>query len=288
MNRIKIFGLLAITALFVFACSKKGSTVDNFDHEAQIPVDKDLLTAYFNTHYYNTSNESIGTIGELVADVPEALPVEDQIALNSTSSPVDLKEIKDIEANDTDTNYSMYYIKLNDGGDFRGKGGPTQLDSVYVNYKGMLLDGTVFDSNVGVPTWFSLTGVVQGWALGFYNFAGGNLVQKSDGDFYFEDFGKGFLFIPSGLGYRNNTSGSIKENSPLVFEIELHDVNLVDHDLDTVPTKLELTVADNGSFTFYDTDGDGFNDYVDKDDDGDGKLTKDEIKAGTDYKDASK
>ena len=102
---------------------------------------RDSLMTYFSKHYYNSNNESIGEIGELVADVPDALPVADQVALKDDSG---FHEINDIEANDTDTNYTMYYLDVAAGTDFKGKGNPTLLDSVYVTYKGMLLDGDCF------------------------------------------------------------------------------------------------------------------------------------------------
>jgi len=279
MNKIKFFCFLSITALIAVNCSKKGNgvAVDNFDHEAQISKDKDSLVKYFSTHYYNTNNESIGTIGELVEDVAEALPVVNQLALNDNNAVFHVEEINDIEANDTDTNYTMYYLNTQTGTDAKGKGTPTLLDSVYVNYKGMLLNGTVFDSNVDFPVWFSLTKVVQGWSYGFGKFVGGTLVTGSDDDFHYDSPGKGYLFIPSGLGYRNSASGAITANSPLVFKIELHDVNLVDNDLDGVPSKYEYTVESNGKITVVDTDGDGLKEYLDRDDDDDGKFTKTEV-----------
>ena len=103
------------------------------------------------------------------------------------------------------------------------------------------------------------------------------MVTEANDDFHYDNPGKGYLFIPSGLGYRNSSQGAITANSPLVFKIALHDVNLVDSDLDGVPSKYEYTVEENGKITVVDTDGDGFNDYLDRDDDGDGILTRTEV-----------
>ncbi|MBO7168552.1 MAG: FKBP-type peptidyl-prolyl cis-trans isomerase [Rikenellaceae bacterium] len=80
-------------------------------------------------------------------------------------------------------------------------------DEVFVNYKGTLKDGEVFDENDSIR--FRLGQVVQGWQEGL------QLVGKG---------GKINLWIPPHLGYGNQTRGKIKANDALVFEVELLDV----------------------------------------------------------------
>ncbi len=92
---------------------------------------------------------------------------------------------------------------------------PAPGDSVFVQYRGTLLDGTQFDSsydrNDG-PFGFVLGQgqVIQGWDEGI------GLLNKG---------GKGTLYVPSPLAYGpQRRSEVIAENSILVFEVELVDV----------------------------------------------------------------
>lgn len=80
---------------------------------------------------------------------------------------------------------------------------PTISSTVTVQYKGYLIDGTVFDS--GTAT-FPLANVVAGWQEG---------IPK------FKKLGRGKLFIPSYLGYGSSPTASIPANSVLIFEIQL-------------------------------------------------------------------
>ena len=99
----------------------------------------------------------------------------------------------------------------------------------------------------------------------------------SEEDFVFKNVGKGYLFFPSGLGYRNASSGLIPANAPLIFQLELHLVKMIDTDSDSLSDKEEVVIDASGNVTFIDTDSDGYSDHLDKDDDDDGKLTIDEV-----------
>ena len=82
---------------------------------------------------------------------------------------------------------------------------PTTSDTVSVNYKGMLVDGTVFDSGKHE---FPVTGVIRGWTEA--------LLKMQVG-------AKWKLFIPSELAYGEQGRPSIPPNSVLIFEVELLD-----------------------------------------------------------------
>lgn len=86
-------------------------------------------------------------------------------------------------------------------------------DKIVVNYKGTLLDGTVFDSSYDRGTPFSFTlgagEVIEGWDKGFDGMKIG---------------GKRKLVIPSSMGYGAQAVGTIPANSTLVFEVELLEV----------------------------------------------------------------
>ena len=79
--------------------------------------------------------------------------------------------------------------------------------TVTVDYTGYMLDGSVFDSNVGGNSiTFALSQVIKGWQYGIP---------------YFKEGGKGKLLIPSHLAYGSSGSGSIPPNTPLIFDIDL-------------------------------------------------------------------
>ncbi len=85
---------------------------------------------------------------------------------------------------------------------------PTMQDSVEVNYKGMLIDGTVFDSSFdrGESAKFPQKGMLKGWSEG--------LTKIGEG-------GKIILYIPSDLGYGAFAPAQIGPNSVLIFEVDL-------------------------------------------------------------------
>ncbi len=86
---------------------------------------------------------------------------------------------------------------------------PAATDTVEVNYRGTLLDGTEFDSSYkrGQPATFPVNGVIQGWQQA--------LQMMNEGS-------KWQLFIPSDLAYGSRGAGGvIGPNATLVFEVEL-------------------------------------------------------------------
>ena len=77
-------------------------------------------------------------------------------------------------------------------------------DTVWVNYKGTLLNGEVFDQNDS--TQFTANRVIKGWTEG--------LGLLGEG-------GKATLYIPSDLAYGENGTRGIEPNSTLIFEVEV-------------------------------------------------------------------
>lgn len=86
---------------------------------------------------------------------------------------------------------------------------PKATDTVTVNYKGTLMDGTPFDSSYdrGEPATFVLNQVIPGWTEGVQ-------LMKVGSKYKF--------YIPAALGYgERGAGGVIGPNAPLVFEVEL-------------------------------------------------------------------
>ena len=81
---------------------------------------------------------------------------------------------------------------------------PKSTDKVLVNYKGCLIDNTVFDENTEVE--FIVEHVVKGFSEGL------QLVGEG---------GKVILYIPSDLAYGESGNSAIEPNTLLIFEVEL-------------------------------------------------------------------
>ncbi len=88
---------------------------------------------------------------------------------------------------------------------------PKKTDTVTVNYRGTLINGTEFDSSYkrGQPATFPVNGVIPGWTEALQLMKVGSKYQ---------------LFIPSNLAYGERAVGpDIGANSTLIFEVELLD-----------------------------------------------------------------
>ena len=83
-------------------------------------------------------------------------------------------------------------------------------DLVTLHYTGLYPDGEIFDDSFdrSTPPKLSLFQVIAGWRIGIPKFSKG---------------GKGFLFIPSSLGYGEDPPEDIRKNAVLIFYIELID-----------------------------------------------------------------
>ena len=99
----------------------------------------------------------------------------------------------------------LQYKVVKDGTGSRAK----ETDTVTVNYRGTLIDGTEFDSSYkrGEPATFPLNAVIKGWTEGLQLMNTGAKYQ---------------FFIPASLGYgARGAGGDIGPNSTLIFEVEL-------------------------------------------------------------------
>lgn len=113
------------------------------------------------------------------------------------------------ENNITVLNHSSglrYVIHEEGNGSTPGKG-----SIIVADYKGTLMNGTVFDSSYDKEPFEFILGagrVIPGWDIGF------SLLKQDS---------KATLYIPSGLAYGPNGQGQIGPNEILIFEVELLD-----------------------------------------------------------------
>jgi FKBP-type peptidyl-prolyl cis-trans isomerase FkpA len=92
-----------------------------------------------------------------------------------------------------------------------GGASPASTDTVRVNYRGTLVDGTEFDSSYArhEPAQFALNGVIPCWTEGLQKMKVG---------------GKAILSCPSGIAYGDHGPPPIPAGATLIFEVELLDI----------------------------------------------------------------
>ena len=94
-----------------------------------------------------------------------------------------------------------------------GSGSPPKAtDTVVVNYRGTLVDGTEFDSSYkrGEPATFPVNRVIKGWTEALQLMKPGSKYQ---------------IFIPANLAYgERGAGGDIGPNATLIFEVEVMNV----------------------------------------------------------------
>lgn len=133
-----------------------------------------------------------------------AQKARDLVEKNRKEGEAFLAENKEKEGVVT-TASGLQYVVLTEGEGPR----PKATDQVHVHYRGMLLDGTEFDSSYkrGQPVTFPVTGVIAGWTEALQLMRVGAKYR---------------LFIPSNLGYGERGAGQrIGPNATLIFEVEL-------------------------------------------------------------------
>lgn len=281
MNKIVVLGLCS---LFFWACSNDdddggGTAVEIRDPEEVKVENMAEIESFLESHFFefvdNPQNPNFKTF------------IFDTIAgENSDKTPIIQSEYlgsKEIEQRNVE--YTLYYLKIREGNSEVRK--PTFADSTLVTYQGITIANEPFDVNPN-PIWFDLTQTVRGFYELMPELRGSSgFVENNDGTVTFnDDFGIGVVFIPSGLGYfaAPPVGSSIKRYQPIIFSAQLYKSVEADHDQDGIPSYLEDVDGDgrvntppDDVNTGDDTDGNNVPNYLDRDDDGDGVLTIDEI-----------
>ncbi len=267
--------LFLILLLLVFTHCKKDDETSDYEireFSDQLIVDHQLIEDFLKTHTYNYE------------DFNNQYDIDVKIdSLNNRNasklSLFDQVTIKSVDVTDSDGNnvsHNLYYIIAREG--FNES--PSVADSVYISYNGLLTDGYNFD-NRKFPVWLDLANSLEGFREGVSELRTGNFTENSNGTISYDSFGVGIFFIPSGIGYFENTSAGIPEYSPLIFSVKLMTYVPTDHDSDGILSILEDIDGDGKPFRD-DSDGDNLWNMYDTDDDNDGILTINEVDKNND------
>ena len=143
----KLFKILSfLTLVVVFAsCTTNNNTAPTVplrDYTEQYNADIDSIDNFIDSHYMTVDSDYNVTFSEIELGGTElSIRNQTEYTLDSTM----------VQNDDHGVNYKVYYIKFREG----VSQNPSPVDSVYVSYKGNLLDDTQFDYAPN-PIWFQL------------------------------------------------------------------------------------------------------------------------------------
>lgn len=246
---------LTLLVVSLFSCKKEDEIEPPRDIGEQALADEQSLEDFLSTHFYNYEDfDDLSLQPELVFDTLSGANAGKTPLINQVSKSTIRVKISD----GSFVNHSMYTLVAREG----IGASPTRVDSTYLSYEGLLLNKTSFDRSFA-PIWFDLTSVVRGFGEGMPALRAGEFTVDQNNATSFTNYGQGAVFLPSGLGYYSNATGSIPAYSPLIFKIDLYLVKQTDHDGDGILSALEFD--NDGDGIADDTDGDGIPDYQDID-----------------------
>ena len=164
-----LFTFLAILA--ISACTdddNEEQAIEVRDRTEQQIVDNDSMLTYFATHYYNSDflnsqqNINIIDIEIIEAELDESgnpiVPAGYTMLIDEMDGGR-LITIEDPILYE-DTEYTYYFLNLNQGGsDFS----PGAGDSVQMVYEGLTMDGEIFDSEYNITGGLFLGGFIEGY-----------------------------------------------------------------------------------------------------------------------------
>ena len=175
----------------------------------KVPVNPDALSAGIKDGLAGKPQMTEAEVKETMAAFEKDMTDKQKAAgeKNAADGAKYLEENKKKEGVKT-TASGLQYKSLKEGSGPQ----PKATDTVTVNYRGTLTDGTEFDSSYkrNEPATFPLNGVIKGWTEGLQLMKQGSKYQ---------------FVIPAALAYGDRSPGAgIPPNSVLLFEVELLDV----------------------------------------------------------------
>ena len=274
----KVYFLLPLVSLFLLinhSCNKDDGldviTVPARDRGEEALVAQAEIEEYLSTHFYNYEE-----FENPPANFNYQIKFDTIDGANASKTPlIDLVSSRNVKDRvELDVTYKLYYLNVRQGEGVNAK----FPDVTTIAFEGRLLNNDLFDSSV-IPVRFDLTGVINGLQDGIRGFNGASeVIVNNDGTVSFEDYGIGAVFVPSGLGYFIDPppTSDIPLYAQMIFTFHLYEVEVGDQDNDGVITLLE-DINGNKIEEDDDTDGDFIPNFIDGDDDGDGRATSSEI-----------
>ncbi|MCF1426846.1 MAG: FKBP-type peptidyl-prolyl cis-trans isomerase [Shewanella sp.] len=174
-----------------------------------MPVDRKLIVEGFSNGLNNKLQLTEEEVQTVLQNLDKKLNDKRTAQSEALASKMREESKKFLEENakkegvkTTDSGLQYEVLKEGTGGK------PQATDTVEVNYRGTLIDGTEFDSSYkrGEPIKFQLDRVIPGWTEGVQLMPVGSKYK---------------FFIPSDLAYGDRDTGTIPANSTLIFEVEL-------------------------------------------------------------------
>ena len=276
MNKFYIY--FSFIFILVLSCNKDDddNTIVIRDYSEQVVDDEQTIEEYLKSHFYNY--EDFENSNSFEINIKVRIDTITDVTANKTPlyDQVKIKTINVSNSEGIETPHRLYYIIAREGMVSK----PSIVDSVYVTYKGMLTDNYVFDERK-YPIWLDLASSLHGFREGVSELKSGEFKQNSNGTIEYSSFGVGLFFLPSGIGYFENTTADIPEYSPLIFTVSLMTLVPTDHDNDGV-LSINEDIDGDGSPFYDDTDNDNIWNMYDSDDDGDGTLTINELDKNND------
>ncbi|MFP9114799.1 FKBP-type peptidyl-prolyl cis-trans isomerase [Flavobacterium sp. RHBU_3] len=278
MKRFLLAIALVTVIGFTASCHKDDNNVTPpRDYTEQYASEKDSIEKYLKNHYIKSVDAEFNIVLDSIDNPASQVSIWDQQQYPlqyvdfTPSALAGNSESKNI------VTYRIYYLSLNEGAGDK----PTRADDVLVSYRGHLLDDTMFDYDPFPQAPLNLYEdvYVAGWREILPLFGAGTYVDEpgSIDPAHFENYGAGVMFIPSGLAYYNSSSGLVGSYDSLIFSFKLYAVGYTDADSDGIENRYEYGMSPGTDIGYVDTDGDGYPDYIDADDDGDGSSTKSEL-----------
>jgi hypothetical protein len=314
MNKFKFYFILSISAVALFSCSKKKEDeiviTPPRDYAVQYATDITDIEEYLKTYYIENISPDVET---KITKIPTGGA---QPSIWSYKDNAGFPKLLSRDVTLHGITYKLYYLalrgKVNENVPSDVEKAPTNVDELFVSYKGVYLERktvekistlstTQFEEHVN-PVWtLGFENYIRGWKEIFPQFKKGGHVSNSDGTVAFNDFGAGVMFIPSGLAYYNNGPSAIPAYSPLIFSFRLMDFQRMDNEGNGIRGTQNFVATPDGVMSFQedldkdrymwrkdelpdgannpdDTDKDGVPDFLDVDDDGDSYTTKSELK----------
>ncbi|MBT0609006.1 hypothetical protein KIV10_12520 [Aequorivita echinoideorum] len=236
------------------------------------------IEGFLQTHFYNY--EEFQNAGSN-PDFDFQVRFDSIAGDNSEKTPL-IEQVSSIVVRDridTSVEYKLYYLKAAEG----QSESPNFCDAVTTNYRGTSLGLETFDSSATAVR-LDLSQTITGFQEIYPLFKGAGTVNTNpDGTFSFENFGVGAVFVPSGLAYYQSGSSSISAYEQLIFTFQVFATEILDHDGDGIPSFMEdlngnKNLLDDNTDIDSEPLGNRVPNYLDVDDDGDGRLTRDEIR----------